>query len=95
MQLQQGAMPQGGSRRPRRFCRTRQRKSRLRFQPRRPCAQLTPSSASRARREHMHPKASKSGRAPALDPLENTIGRRRSSVGPARNVSKGEGKVKG
>jgi hypothetical protein len=34
--------------------------------------QLTPSSASRARREHRHPKASsKTGRASPLDPLEN------------------------
>ena len=36
--------------------------SRLRFQPSRPCTQLTPSSAERARREHRHPKASIPGR---------------------------------
>jgi succinyl-diaminopimelate desuccinylase len=40
---------------------------------RRPCTQLTPSSAERARRERRHPKASTSGSSFGLDPLENTI----------------------
>ena len=36
-----------------------------------PCAQLTPSSASRARREHGHPKASTSGRGFRPRPIES------------------------
>ena len=35
-----------------------------------------------ARREHRHPKASKTGKSLALDPLENTIGRGRSPNKP-------------
>ena len=42
--------------------------------------QLTPSSAERARRERRHPKASKSlkTKLSSLDPLENSIGAKRT-----------------
>jgi hypothetical protein len=42
--------------------------------------QLTPSSASRARREHRHPKASTTKSLPPLTPLENRIRRFRPSI---------------
>jgi hypothetical protein len=51
-------MPEGGSRRRRGFCSTRPNDRPTAFSTSPPCTQLTPSSASRARRERRHPKAS-------------------------------------
>ncbi len=51
-------------------------------------AQLTPSSAKRARRERRHPKALKPLKIepPTLDPLENRIGAKASFAGASKGL---------